>query len=349
MPLDDKLRCAAAAENDFGNSDTENVVQEDKKDEIHLPEIQIPEDMYPAEKTGIKFSSEYKDAFGKDSSRSPDVPKSKSVQENQVQAYIDHSALKVLKLQLNSILQKIEDLEIAVHESREKQDQDNEQRAEYVKEKMNTLESAINEVGKKQAKNDRQLAQYIKENANFQVQVRQGMQEELEELRKEQKGDHFNLILKELSEIFSVYKPLLLGGTDSGKLQKNIAAMFDQIQELLEDYEAEVFVSEIGEERKNRFSKIIKKVPTGEKEKHNTVVRSVRPGVRKGKVVLSEEYIDVFVFDESLMKVQEERRKGGVNPDEVAGESKTVNNKSITEGMEISSQDCPLPVQSDEC
>lgn len=168
-------------------------------------------------------------------------------------------------------------------------------------ERFDSLDAAMREITERQVKNDRQLAQYIKENVSFQIQVRQGMQEELEKLRREKKGDHFNPILSELAEIISVYRPLLSAEADSVVHQKNVQALFEQLEELMNDYDAEVFESEPGSVRRTRMSKIIKKIPTSDEAQHNTVVRSIRPGVAKGKLILSEEYIDVYVYDPELV------------------------------------------------
>src|SRR5699024_1907236 len=51
----------------------------------------------------------------------------------------------------------------------------------------------------KQEKNDRQLAQSLRDNANFQIQVRQGMQRDLDKLKEQMNGEQFNPVLKEIA------------------------------------------------------------------------------------------------------------------------------------------------------
>jgi hypothetical protein len=155
-------------------------------------------------------------------------------------------------------------------------------------------------IGTKQDRNDRQIAQTLRENANFQIQVRQGMQKDIEELREQQNGEHFNPILKMISQVYAEYQIVFEDSGLSDKTKKNLKSLFSELEEILEEYEAEVVVSEEGSERKPRVSKIIEKVATGEKEKHNTIARSRKPGVIKGKMVLYPEFVDVYVYDESL-------------------------------------------------
>lgn len=169
-----------------------------------------------------------------------------------------------------------------------------------MEERMKALEAAVELIGTKQDRNDRQIAQTLRENANFQIQVRQGMQKDIEELREQQNGEHFNPILKMISQVYAEYQIVFEDSGLSDKTKKNLKSLFSELEEILEEYEAEVVVSEEGSERKPRVSKIIEKVATGEKEKHNTIARSRKPGVIKGKMVLYPEFVDVYVYDESL-------------------------------------------------
>ena len=177
---------------------------------------------------------------------------------------------------------------------------------EKLLEKLSAVGVQIAEIQAKQKKAEALMSQYIRENANFQIQVREGMQSELDELRKERKGEQYNAILKEIAEMYAVYKPLLTGEENADKRERNIRSMFSQIEDLLDDYDAETFESKPGEPRQLRMTKIMKKIPTGNKELHDTIVRSIRPGVRKGKLVLAEEYVEIYVYDETLADAPQE-------------------------------------------
>ena len=77
-------------------------------------------------------------------------------------------------------------------------------------------------------------------------------------------------------------------------------AMFEQMADLLADYEAEVCRTPVGEVRQTRICKVVKKIPTGDKKLHNTVANSRKPGVVRGRTVLYPEFVDVYVYDSAL-------------------------------------------------
>lgn len=168
-------------------------------------------------------------------------------------------------------------------------------------EKIAELDSAVNAVAEKQDRNDRQLAQTLRENANFQIQVRQGMQRDIDELKAQQNGEQFNLILKDLATIYVDYQSLLEDKTISGLSRKNLKALFEQIEDLLSEYGAEIIRSEVGDTRQTKSTKIIEKVPTGDQGKHNTIATSRQPGVMRGRTVLYPEFVDVFVYDPTIV------------------------------------------------
>lgn len=163
-------------------------------------------------------------------------------------------------------------------------------------ERIAGLEQLAAGIAEKQDRNDRQLAQDLRENANFRVQVRQGMQHDLDLLRAEQSGEKFDPILKELAAVYSDYQTLL-GETLPDRVQKNLRALFEQLEDILLDYGAEKVCSEAGSVRQTRLCKIIGKIPTADKEKHNTIAASRKPGVVRGRVVLHQELVDVYVYD----------------------------------------------------
>lgn len=166
---------------------------------------------------------------------------------------------------------------------------------------ISKLEELIAVVAEKQDRNDRQLAQTLRENANFQIQVRQGMQKDLDALKEQQSGEQFNPILKEIASMYVEYQILLEDKSVADLSRKNLKALFEQLEDLLADYDAEIIRSEIGTVRQTRSTKIIVKVPTAEQDKHNTIAVSRKPGVLRGRTVLYPEFVDVFVYDPTII------------------------------------------------
>lgn len=156
----------------------------------------------------------------------------------------------------------------------------------------------------KQEKNDRQLAQSLRDNANFQIQVRQGMQRDLDKLKEQMNGEQFNPILKEIAAVYVEYQSLLDDETISDRSRKNLLSLFEQLEDVLNDYGAEVCRSEVGAVRQTRTCKIIEKITTGNKEKHNTIAASRKPGVVRDRSVLYPEFVDVFIYDATLVELE---------------------------------------------
>lgn len=171
--------------------------------------------------------------------------------------------------------------------------------------KLTEIEKMISSVVEKLDRNDRQLTQDLRENATFRVQVRQGMQHDLDELKEQLSGEQFNPILREIATIYSEYQ-VLLEEELPPRARKNLLALFEQLEDILDDYGAEVLRSEVGSVRKTRSCKIINKVMTGDSELHNTIVASRKPGVVRGQMVLYQELVDVYVYDPNLTPAQEE-------------------------------------------
>ena len=84
----------------------------------------------------------------------------------------------------------------------------------------------------KQEKNDRQLAQSLRDNANFQIQVRQGMQRDLDKLKEQMNGEQFNPILKEIAAVYVEYQSLLDDDTISDRSRKNLLSLFEQLEDV---------------------------------------------------------------------------------------------------------------------
>lgn len=177
--------------------------------------------------------------------------------------------------------------------------------------KLKALEMAIESVVEKLDRNDRQLTQDLRENVTFRVQVRQGMQHDLDELKEQMSGEQFNPILKEIATVYSEYQVLLEEDLPP-RARKNLLALFEQLEDILDDYGAEVVRSEVGSVRKTRSCKIINKVMTTDSELHNTIVASRKPGVVRGQMVLYQELVDVYVFDPNAPAPQSENTSGEV-------------------------------------
>lgn len=187
----------------------------------------------------------------------------------------------------------------------------------------------IGMVAKNQDRNDRQITQSLRENANFQIQVRQGMQKELDEYKRNESKEVFAPILEALATVYIEYqtvfnkkmKPVLNidkttnlendlekkenvapESQDLIEVRKNLESMFEDIREILEDNGAEIVKSEVGEKRKPRLCKIIHKISTAQEEKHNTIAKSIRDGVVLGRQILCNEYVDVYIYDKGLLK-----------------------------------------------
>ena len=108
----------------------------------------------------------------------------------------------------------------------------------------------------KQEKNDRQLAQSLRDNANFQIQVRQGMQRDLDKLKEQLTGEQFNPILKEIASTYVEYQSLLDDESISERSRKNLHSLFEQLEDILSDYGADVCRSEIGSVRQTKTCKV---------------------------------------------------------------------------------------------
>ncbi len=157
----------------------------------------------------------------------------------------------------------------------------------------------------KQERNDRQLVQSLRDNSTFQLQVRQGMQQDLDELKKQLSGEQFQPMLKEIASVYAEYQTLLEDETISARSRRNLLSLFEQLEDLLTDYGAEILRSEAGSVRQGRTCKIIEKIPTGNQEQHNTIARSRRPGVVRDRTVLVHEFVDVYVYDPNMQTLPE--------------------------------------------
>ena len=169
-----------------------------------------------------------------------------------------------------------------------------------IKNEIIRLSNLIGEVIDKQERNSKQLTQVLRENVNFQNQVRQGMQNELVTIKEQQRGEQFTPLLKEIAAVCVEYRNLLNDETISDNVRRTLQLLFDQLEDILSDYDAELFISQIGEIRKPVLTKIINTIATDDEKKHNTIAKSRRAGVVRGGHPLYREYVDVYVYDPSL-------------------------------------------------
>ena len=164
-------------------------------------------------------------------------------------------------------------------------------------------EEMLKQVFEEQQKISRRLIQVLRENVNFQNQVRGGMQEELEIFREQQRGEQFTPILKSIAAVCVEYRSLLDDENIIGRSRRKLQLLFDELEDILADYDAEVFQSAKGEPRRALLTKIINTVATANPELHNKVARSRRAGVIRNGRPLYREYVDVYVFDAALVNV----------------------------------------------
>ena len=161
----------------------------------------------------------------------------------------------------------------------------------------------IHTILEEQQKISRRLMQVLRENVNFQNQVRGGMQEELEIFREQQRGEQFTPILKAIAAVCVEYRSLLDDESIMGRSRRKLQLLFDELEDILADYDAEVFTSAKGEPRRALLTKIINTIATANPELHNKVAKSRRAGVVRNGRPLYREYVDVYVFDASLVNV----------------------------------------------
>ena len=165
---------------------------------------------------------------------------------------------------------------------------------------LKKLVEMINDIFEHQEKNSRQLNQVLRENINFQNQVRQGMYNELESLKENQRGEQFTPILKAIATVCVEYMTLLADETISEKGRRTLQLLFDELEDILAEYDAEIFHSQKGEQRKPLLTKIINTIATNDRNLHNTIAKSRRAGVIRNGRPLYREFVDVYVFDSSL-------------------------------------------------
>ncbi len=174
-----------------------------------------------------------------------------------------------------------------------------ETQSEFVAEEteQNSVAATLEKILDLQQKNSRQLVQSLRENVNFQNQVRRGMQQELDALKEQQRGEQFTPILKSIATVCVEYRKMLTDESISRRTRRTLKLLFDELEEILSEYDAEIFTSEIGEPRRPLLTKIVNIVATSNKNLHNTIAKSRRPGVIRNGRTLYREFVDVYVYD----------------------------------------------------
>ena len=92
--------------------------------------------------------------------------------------------------------------------------------------------------------------------------------------------------------------------TISKKGRRTLTLLFEELEDILAEYDAEIFHSKIGEIRKPLLTKIINTISTDSRELHNTIAKSRRAGVIRNGRPLYREFVDVYVFDSSLAETK---------------------------------------------
>lgn len=169
--------------------------------------------------------------------------------------------------------------------------------AEENSSEQNQLAETLDKILELQSKNSRQLEQALRESIAFHNQVRIGMQKELETLKEQQRGEEFTPILKSVATVCVEYRKLLADESIPRRIRRTLRLMFDELEDILAEYDAEVFTSEIGEQRRPLLTKIVNTIATGNKNLHNTIAQSRRPGVIRNGRPLYREFVDVYVYD----------------------------------------------------
>ena len=172
---------------------------------------------------------------------------------------------------------------------------ENQSLAEEVEQKP--FAATLEKILELQEKNSRRLEQSLRENVNFQNQVRLGMQRELADLKEEKRGEQFVPILKSVAAVVVEYRKMLTDESISRRTRRTLKILFDELEEILSEHDAETFSSTIGEPRRPLLTKIVNTVTTNDKNLHNTIARSRRPGVIRNGRPLYRELVDVYVYD----------------------------------------------------
>lgn len=177
--------------------------------------------------------------------------------------------------------------------------------------KLQAMSDELKKCTEAQRDLEAKTVQTLRENANFQIQVRQNMQKELEEAKKKLSGDVFIPLLKEIAELYIEGRDVL-DDMEEGVAKRKVEGIFDILKDILEENGCEFGTSENGTKRNPRYSKLKNKVSVREKERHETVAKSYNPWIVREPFVLYPEKVDICVYDPALAsgKPEEDRNVG---------------------------------------
>lgn len=125
------------------------------------------------------------------------------------------------------------------------------------------------------------------------------MQDELDRYHDADKGNAFDGILSAIARIY-VNNESLADEISDPKIRKNVKYMLLDLSDLLEEYGVQRLKSEAGDRRNVRHCQIVKRIPTDDPEKHDTIVASRSTGFYKGNRTIIKELVDVYFFDKGI-------------------------------------------------
>ncbi len=125
------------------------------------------------------------------------------------------------------------------------------------------------------------------------------MQDELDRYHDADRGNSFDGILSAIARIY-VNNESLADEISDPKLKKNVKYMLLDLSDLLEEYGVERLKSEAGDRRNVRHCQIVKRIPTDDPEKHDTIAASRSTGFYKGNRTIIKELVDVYFFDKGI-------------------------------------------------
>ena len=146
-------------------------------------------------------------------------------------------------------------------------------------------------------KQQQMLASTLRENASFQVQVRGEMLRELEAFRKQHSGEALIPPLKAVAQLYCNHYSLTQEPCED-PLGKKIKYLFEDLVELLEEYDVKLARTEPYGERSLRLSAARYTLPTDNHDLHGKVAYSHNPSFALGQTVLVREQVDVYIYQE---------------------------------------------------
>ena len=119
------------------------------------------------------------------------------------------------------------------------------------------------------------------------------MNDELEKHRKIDSGRAFDGILAGIAKIYANYE-LFVEKIPDPETKKEIGYMLMDIEDMLAEYGVERQRSVSGEKWNVLNCRVLKKIPTDDPSKHNTIAKSYGSGFHVGSRFIVDEMVDVF-------------------------------------------------------